>query len=80
MSDISIFNNGETIFKVGTLIEHRKSHKLARITDTYQPPDSYAICITYRYVDSDQGRTIMDTSDERFSKNWEIKDVEPVTP
>ena len=65
-----------TIFKVGTLIKHRKSHKLARITDIYQPPDSYAICITYRYVDSDQGRTIMDTSDERFGQNWKIKDVE----
>jgi hypothetical protein len=65
-----------TIFRVGTLIKHRKSHKLARITDIYQPPDSYAICITYRYVDSDQGRTIMDTSDERFGQNWEIKDIE----
>mgnify|MGYP001604422938 FL=1 len=65
-----------TIFRVGTLIEHRESHKLARITDIYQPPDSYAICITYRCVDSDQGRTIMDTSDERFGQNWKIKDVE----
>ena len=79
MTDIFNFNNGETIFKVGTLIKHRKSHKLARITDIYQPPDSYAICITYRYVDSEQGRTIMDTSDERFSQNWEIKDVEVTT-
>jgi hypothetical protein len=66
-------------FKVGTLIEHRKSHKMAKITDYYQPPDSYSICITYRYVDSDQGRTIMDTSEERFEQNWEIKDVEATT-
>jgi len=65
-----------SIFKVGTLIEHRKSHKLAKITDYYQPPDSYAICISYRYLDSDVVRQLMDTSEERFSKNWKIKDVE----
>ena len=62
--------------KVGTVIQHKATHRLAKITDAYYPPDNpYVISVTYKYVDSDRGRTIIDSTEERFSEKWEILDT-----
>jgi hypothetical protein len=69
-----------TQLKVGTVIQHKHTHRLAKITDAYQPPDNPAvISVTYKYVDTDQGRTIIDSTIERFSEKWDILDTKPKT-
>ena len=65
-----------TKLKVGTVIQHKHSHRIAKITDAYRPPDNpYVISVTYKYVDTDRGRTIIDSTEERFSEKWDILDT-----
>jgi hypothetical protein len=64
--------------KVGTVIQHKNTHRVAKITDAYYPPDNpFVISVTYKYVDTDVGRTIIDGTLERFNENWDILDTEP---
>ena len=64
--------------KIDTLIEHRKTHRVAKITDIYHPPDNpFVISLTYKYIDTDKGRTIIDSTLESFSENWDLLDTKP---
>jgi len=65
----------ETVIKIGTIIEHKSTHRLAKITDAYHPPDNpFVMSITYKYIDTDKGRTIIDSTLERFNESWTILD------
>lgn len=64
------------LLKIDTLIEHRKTHRVAKITDIYHPPDNpFVISLTYKYVDTDKGRTIIDSTLESFSESWDLLDT-----
>ena len=69
--------------KIDTLIEHKASHRVAKITDIYHPPDNpFVISLTYKYIDTDKVRTIIDSTLESFGEHWDIldmksKEVEP---
>jgi len=66
----------ETVIKIGTLIEHKNTHRVAKITDAYHPPDNpFVMSITYKYIDTDKGRTIVDSTLERFNQSWTILDT-----
>ena len=68
----------ETVIKIGTIIEHKSTHRLAKITDAYHPPDNpFVMSITYKYIDTDKGRTIVDSTLERFNQSWTILDTNP---
>lgn len=69
----------ERMLQIGTLIEHRTTHRLAKITDAYHPPDNpFVVSITYKYVDTDRVRTIIDSTLEHFSENWTVLEENPV--
>ena len=62
--------------KIGTLIQHKHSHRIAKITDLYYPPDNpYVISLSYQYADSDSTRSIIDTDLENFIEKWDVLDV-----
>jgi hypothetical protein len=66
--------------KVGTVIQHKHSHKIAKITDVYHPPDNpYVISLSYKYVDTDNVRSIIDTELESFTEKWEVLDTKVKT-
>jgi hypothetical protein len=67
------------MLQVGTIIVHNKTNKRAKITDSYHPPDNpYVVSITYKYVDTDRVRTIIDSTLEHFSENWTVLEENPV--
>jgi hypothetical protein len=64
--------------KIGTLIQHKSSHKIAKITDLYYPPDNpYVVSLSYQYVGSDYTRSVTDTELESFIEKWDVLDAEP---
>mgnify|MGYP003992855409 FL=1 len=68
----------QSTIKVGTVIQHKHSHKIAKITDVYYPPDNpYVISLSYRYVDTDNTRSIIDTDLENFIEKWDVLDAIP---
>ena len=67
-----------TTLKIGTTIQHKTSHRLAKITDAYYPPDNpFVICLTYKYVDSDNTRSLIDTDLDNFIEKWDVLDDVP---
>jgi hypothetical protein len=64
-----------TKLKVGTVIQHKNTHRVAKITDTYHPPDNpYVVSLTYKYEDSDRvNETTLE--EERFTEKWDILDT-----
>ena len=64
--------------KMGTVIQHKHSHKIAKITDVYYPPDNpYVISLSYSYVESGNTRSIIDTDLENFIEKWDVLDAKP---
>ena len=64
--------------KVGTIIQHKHSHKIAKITDVYYPPDNpYVISLSYSYVESGNTRSIIDTDLENFIEKWDVLETKP---
>ena len=67
------------MLQVGTIIVHKKTNKRAKITDSYHPPDNpYVVSLTYKYMDTDRVRTIIDSTLEHFSENWVVLEENPV--
>jgi len=61
--------------KIGSLIQHKHSLRIAKITDLYYPPDNpYVVSLTYKYVDTDKGRSMVDTDFDRFVEKWAVLD------
>lgn len=70
---------------IGTVIEHKHSHRLAKVTDIYHPPDNpFVISLTYKYIDTDKGRSMVNYDIDRFIEKWDILDSklksDPVIP
>ena len=62
----------------GTIIQHKTSHRLAKITDAYYPPDNpFVICLSYRYIDSGNSRSLIDTDLDNFIEKWDVLDDMP---
>ena len=69
----------ERILQIGTIIVHKTTNKQAKITDAYHPPDNpFVVSITYKYVDTERVRTIIDSTLEHFSENWTVLEENPV--
>tara|TARA_R110002074_G_scaffold17442_1_gene57494 strand:- start:96 stop:311 length:216 start_codon:yes stop_codon:yes gene_type:complete len=67
------------ILRVGTIIVHNTTNKRAKITDAYHPPDNpFVVSITYKYIETDRVRTIIDSTLEHFSENWTVLEENPV--
>ena len=64
--------------KVGTIIQHKHSHKIVQITNVYYPADNpYVISLSYSYVESGNTRSIIDTDLENFIEKWDVLDAKP---
>ena len=67
-----------TTLKIGTILQHKTSLRLAKVTDAYYPPDNpYVISLSYSYVESGNTRSIIDTDLENFIEKWDVLDAKP---
>ena len=62
--------------KVGTVIQHKATNRLAKVTDIYYPPDNpFVISLTYKYIDTDKGRSMVNIDLDRFADKWDVLDT-----
>ena len=67
-----------TTLKIGTILQHKTSLRLAKVTDAYYPPDNpFVMCLTYKYIDSGSTRSLIDTDLVNFIDKWDVLDDMP---
>ena len=67
-----------TTLKIGTILQHKTSLRLAKVTDAYYPPDNpFVMCLTYKYIDSCSTRSLIDTDLVNFIDKWDVLDDMP---
>ena len=63
--------------KLGTVIQHKETNRLAKVTDIYYPPDNpFVISLTYKYIETDKGRSMVNIDLDRFADKWDVLDKE----
>ena len=63
--------------KLGTVIQHKATNRLAKVTDIYYPPDNpFVISLTYKYIETDTGRSMVNIDLDRFADKWDVLDKE----
>jgi|TARA_R110000803_G_scaffold49208_1_gene102281 hypothetical protein len=63
--------------KLGTVIQHKATNRLAKVTDIYYPPDNpFVISLTYKYIETDKGRSMVNIDLDLFADKWDVLDTE----